>query len=557
MTSELSPAQPTSGNSFTSRTTLVDNRETSPTRSGTGRLRGMEEGKSPVRPARRGKVAKVSMLQRVFSLCAAILSFFRSLPATVPTFFGATVPAFFRSLRKPAEEVGPIPGFKESVRAIVFNSWLNLLLFFIPVCWVLHWVTPQQYAAIFSTGFLAIIPLAKLLSFATDELSLRMAGTLAGLVNATLGNVVELIVAVIALKKCELGIVQSSLIGFMLSNLLLVLGMCFFFGGLKFSEQAFEGFVTQVNSSLLMFALAAVLLPAVFHWQTTQNLANEAARNATQAATTNATQVALDHIEATQAQIIQFSRGIAIILLVVYIGYMGLSLFTHASIYSQETGDSTPYAPKAQGVTIPRVAEPESIALEDANADGSTVEGQAPTLVEEVEEDDPETPQLNGRTCFGLMILVTVLVAITAEFLVGSIDGLTESGKISKEFVGMVLLPIVGNAAEHVSAVTVAVKDKMNLSIGVAVGSSIQIGLFVIPFSVLVAWGMDKPMTLLFDPFEAACLALAVVTVNYCVADGKSNWLEGMILMSLYAMLGTLFFCYTGVDVADHFATCT
>ncbi|KAJ7803848.1 calcium/proton exchanger [Mycena olivaceomarginata] len=498
MTSELSPAQPTSGNSFTSRTTLVDNRETSPTRSGTGRLRGMEE-----------------------------------------------------------EEVGPIPGFKESVRAIVFNSWLNLLLFFIPVCWVLHWVTPQQYAAIFSTGFLAIIPLAKLLSFATDELSLRMAGTLAGLVNATLGNVVELIVAVIALKKCELGIVQSSLIGSMLSNLLLVLGMCFFFGGLKFSEQAFEGFVTQVNSSLLMFALAAVLLPAVFHWQTTQNLANEAARNATQAATTNATQVALDHIEATQAQILQFSRSIAIILLVVYIGYMGLSLFTHASIYSQETGASTPYAPKAQGVTIPRVAEPESIALEDANADGSTVEGHAPTLVEEVEEDDPETPQLNGRTCFGLMILVTVLVAITAEFLVGSIDGLTESGKISKDFVGMVLLPIVGNAAEHVSAVTVAVKDKMNLSIGVAVGSSIVSLLALPPFSVLVAWGMDKPMTLLFDPFEAACLALAVVTVNYCVADGKSNWLEGMILMSLYAMLGTLLFCYTGVDVADHFATCT
>ncbi|KAJ7816591.1 calcium/proton exchanger, partial [Mycena olivaceomarginata] len=427
---------------------------------------------------------------------------------------------------------------------------LNLLLFFIPVCWVLHWVTPQQYAAIFSTGFLAIIPLAKLLSFATDELSLRMAGTLAGLVNATL---------VIVLKKCELGIVQSSLISSMLSNLLLVLGMCFFFGGLKFSEQAFEGFVTQVNSSLLMFALAAVLLPAVFHWQTTQNLANEAARNATQAATTNATQVALDHIEATQAQILQFSRGIAIILLVVYIGYMGLSLFTHASIYSQETGASTPYAPKAQGVTIPRVAEPDSIALEDVNADGGTVEGHAPTLVEEVEEDDPEIPQLNGRTCFGLMILVTVLVAITAEFLVGSIDGLTESGKISKEFVGMVLLPIVGNAAEHVSAVTVAVKDKMNLSIGVAVGSSIVSLQALPPFSVLVAWGMDKPMTLLFDPFEAACLTLAVVTVNYCVADGKSNWVPGhnIIPLGLYAMLGTLFFCYTGVDVADHFATCT
>jgi len=149
----------------------------------------------------------------------------------------------------------------------------------------------------------------------------------------------------------------------------------------------------------------------------------------------------------------------------------------------------------------------------------------------------------------GLLAVVTVIVAVTAEWLVDSIDGLTDSGHISKEFVGVVLLPIVGNAAEHVTAVSVSVKDKLTLSLGVAVGSSIQIALFVIPFIVTLGWILGKPLTMLFDPFESVALFLAVITVNYVVQDGKSNWLEGVILMSLYIILATTFFFYPGSSV--------
>jgi len=161
-----------------------------------------------------------------------------------------------------------------------------------------------------------------------------------------------------------------------------------------------------------------------------------------------------------------------------------------------------------------------------------------------VSTEEAETPQLTVWVAFWLLIAVSVLVAVTAEFLVSSIDGLTASGHISEEWVGLILLPIVGNAAEHVTAVTVSVKDKLDLSIGVAVGSSIQIALFVIPVLVILGWIMGKPLTLLFDPFESIVLFLSVLTVAFCIGDGKSNWLEGMILMSLYVILAVAFWWY-------------
>ncbi|CAE6497566.1 unnamed protein product, partial [Rhizoctonia solani] len=157
------------------------------------------------------------------------------------------------------------------------------------------------------------------------------------------------------------------------------------------------------------------------------------------------------------------------------------------------------------------------------------------------EEEEVEEPKLNIVSSVGLLVAITVLVAFTAEYLVDSIDGLTSGGSISKEFVGLILLPIVGNAAEHVTAVTVSVKDKLDLSIGVAVGSSIQIALFVIPLLVVIAWGMGKPLTLLNDPFESVVLFLSVLVVNYVVSDGKSNWLEGFILMMLYVIIAVAF----------------
>ncbi|KAJ6571482.1 Sodium/calcium exchanger protein-domain-containing protein [Mycena capillaripes] len=438
----------------------------------------------------------------------------------------ATVFRSFPSLLKPAAELGPIPGIKASIWAIVRSSFLNLFLICIPISWILHWVTPHQYAAIFFTAFVAIIPLAKLLAFATEELSLRVGQALAGLINATLGNIVELIVAIIALTHCELGIVQSSLIGSILSNLLLVLGMCFFCGGIKFSEQGFAAGAAQLNSSLLTLSVVAVLLPAAYRM--TQKGDGPAPTAAS---------------EATQAQILKFSHGIAIILFFIYCCYLGFQLCSHTQMYQDDSADiakSTAYKRKTP-------IEENIIQLQSMTEEPRSID----------EQDEGEHPQLNGWICMSLLAIVTALVAFTAEVLVLSINGLTASGVISKEFVGIILLPIVGNAAEHVSAISVSVKDKLTLSMSVAVGSSIQIALFVLPLTVLIGWAMGKPMTLLFDPYEAICLFLAVLTVNYVVQDGKSNWLEGMILMCLYVILGTLFFFYPGISPIEHFATCS
>jgi len=400
---------------------------------------------------------------------------------------------------------------------------LNVLLLCIPVSWALHFALPESNKTdtlVFVFSFLSIIPLAKLLAFATEELSLRVGQTLAGLMNATLGNAVELIVAIIALVKCELGIVQSSLVGSMLSNLLLVLGMCFFAGGLKYSEQGFGASATQINSSLLTISVIAVLLPAAFQFATT---------------TLSAAQ--------QKSDILSVSHGVALILLIIYAGYLWFQLYSHTSLYDDDGDDvakSTVYSPRSRHF------------LPQRNRDVETPQGTSTVATEgegssgEIPEVELETPQMNLLITVSLLAVVTALVAVTAEWLVDSINGLTDSGHISKEFVGVILLPIVGNAAEHVTAVTVSVKDKLTLSLGVAAGSSIQIALFVIPFIVILGWILGKPLTLLFDPYESVALFLSVLTINYVVQDGKSNWLEGFILMGLYVILAVTFWYYPG-----------
>ncbi|PIL29782.1 transporter [Ganoderma sinense ZZ0214-1] len=461
----------------------------------------------------------------------------------------------------PPKPVGPAPPLWQGLKAIVLMSWINVLLVFIPVSWACHFALPKNDkndTLTFVFSFLAIIPLAKLLAFATDELSMRVGQTLAGLLNATLGNAVELIVAIIALVQCQLQVVQASLVGSILSNLLLVLGMCFFAGGTRFSEQGFGMSVTQLNSSLLTISVIAVLLPAAFHTAAGDQIPDD--------------QEAKD--------ILAVSHGAAIVLLVIYISYLVFQLFSHKDLYDDNHPDifkSTKYQGRLgrrRTQTAPTPAlEPDAslVPLARITSDGLTTSpptsppprhqelGDAespPVSHSESEDEGEETPQMSVGLTIGLLVVVTVIVAVTAEWLVDSIDGLTDSGKISKEFVGLVLLPIVGNAAEHVTAVTVSVKDKLTLSLGVAVGSSIQIALFVIPFMVTLGWIIGKPLSLLFDPFESIVLFLSVLVVNYVVQDGKSNWLEGMILMSLYVIIAVTFWYYPGVDSLRQLLTC-
>ncbi|KAJ0417000.1 Sodium/calcium exchanger protein-domain-containing protein [Aspergillus carlsbadensis] len=387
-------------------------------------------------------------------------------------------------------------------KATVLNSWINVLLLAAPVGIALNYVDVDP-VAVFVVNFIAIIPLAAMLSYATEEIALRTGETIGGLLNASFGNAVELIVAIIALVHDETLIVQTSLIGSMLSNLLLVLGMCFFLGGINRLEQHFNPVVAQTAASLLALSVGCLIIPTAFDaWS-----------------------------DADTSKIAQLSRGTSIMMLVVYGCYLFFQLKSHTEIYNAPSQKSEKRRQKvSEGDASRGIAQIGHMSA--AMAGSHQVSMQDP-------DDEVEEPQLSVFVAILTLCISTAFVGICAEFMVDSIDALTEEGSgISKTFVGLILLPIVGNAAEHATAVTVSIKDKMDLAIGVAVGSSMQIALLVLPLIVVLGWIMGKDdMTLDFDAFQVILLFVSVLLVNYLIADGKSHWLEGVLLMMMYLII--------------------
>ncbi|SPO26200.1 related to VCX1 - Vacuolar Ca++/H+ exchanger [Ustilago trichophora] len=344
--------------------------------------------------------------------------------------------------------VGLLPSQKHSFRFLPQHP-----LVFIPVSWALHFALDQTKVTngivTFVTSFLAIMPLATMLSQATEELSLRVGETIGGLINASLGNAVELIVAIVSLFKCELIITQTSLLGSILSNLLLVLGTCFFAGGLRVKEQVFLSAPAQLNTSLLMMAVISL-----------------------------------------RGDILKFSRGVSVLLLLIYIGFLFFSLRSHKEFFEDDNDD-----------------------------------------------EEEEQPQMNMVAVIISLVVVTVLVGVTSEWLVDSINVVVSTGGISRTWIGLILLPIASNATEHLAAVIFAWKNKIQMASSIAIGSSIQIALFVIPLLVIIAWIGDKPLTLLFDPFATILLFLTVLIVNFAIADNRSNYLEGFVLIMVYLIV--------------------
>lgn len=374
--------------------------------------------------------------------------------------------------------------------------------------------------AVFTVNFIAIIPLAGMLSYATEEIALRTGEVIGGLLNASFGNAVELIVSIIALVKDQTLIVQTSLIGSMLSNLLLVLGMCFFFGGLDRVEQNFNMTVAQTAASLLFLSVGSLLIPTAF---------DEFARIGDQSQANGDPSHPKPHVA-------DLSRGTAIMLLIVYACYLFFQLKSHVRMFSEPSKktERRNAGAKFKNAVIPdRMRTPAAAAAPGDQSD------------DEADDDEPEEPQLSVLVAVLTLTISTVLVALNAEFLVDAINAVTCGGGISKNFVGLILLPIVGNAAEHATAVTVAIKDKMDLAIGVAVGSSMQIALLVLPFVVVLGWIIGKEdMTLFFDGFQITVLFVSVLLVNYLIQDGKSHWLEGVLLMTLYVIIAVAaWFC--------------
>ncbi|TNY22767.1 calcium/proton exchanger, partial [Rhodotorula diobovata] len=433
------------------------------------------------------------------------------------------------------------PGWRSSLDNVWRYSWLNVLLVFVPVSWACHF-TDQSPTLTFIMSFIAIVPLAALLGFATEDIALRVGETIGGLLNATFGNAVELIIAILALTKGELDIVQSSMIGSILSNCLLVLGMCFFAGGLRMHEMSYSIRAAQVNLNLLGLAVTAIVIPVAFHVFVDDD-ANEP-------------------LNVTDNKVLQISHGVAIILIVVYIATLVFQLWTHAYMYSAgKPGDPNAPGAAAQLAQQRQLAVPPGEPLPPTEGGvfrihslpslpslpswgGSSDDGSSSTSSYTASDDslDAHTPKMLGRVAILLLVVVTVITGVTAEWLVSSIEGLVETGGVSESFVALILLPLVGNAAEHVTAVTVAAKDKLDLSIAVAVGSSIQIALFVIPVLILLGWCIGQPLTFYFDEFQTVILFVSVVAVNWAIGDGRTNWrvwLDSRLLAGLQARLTT------------------
>lgn len=382
------------------------------------------------------------------------------------------------------------PGWIASSKFLVFSSWFNILLVFIPLALVadmLNWDAGLR----FGFSFVAIIPLAKLLGEATEQLSMRLGQTLGGLLNASFGNAVEIIVGVAALLKGELRIVQTSMLGSVLSNLLLVLGMSFLAGGLCYHEQEFKVTAAQTGASLMTLACITLVIPAAYHsnqQHPSKPLSVEGALSAlmdTDAPTGN---------ERSREGLLLISRGTAIILLIVYVSYLVFQLKTHADLFATDES-----------------------------------------------EEEAEVASMSVVSAGASLLTITVITSFCADVLVGSIEETADKYHIPKAFIGLILLPFVANAAEHVTSVWMAMKGKPELTIGISVGSSIQIAAFVVPLLVIISWIIGKELTLYFADFETVSLFVSVVLVNLLIMDGKSNYMEGLMLCALYIVIAIAF----------------
>lgn len=359
-----------------------------------------------------------------------------------------------------------------SLRHVLTESKLNLLLVAGPLALVARRQGWGDGAA-FGLSLMAICPLAERLGFVTEELAKHTNPTVGGLLNATFGNATEVIVSIIAIRSGLLRVVQLSLLGSVISNMLLVLGSAWLMGGVKHHGQSFNIEGHGQNFGLLMLAVAACSLPTTLRLTGTEL-----------------------HGDNSLLDLSRFSAGL---MLLMYVAFIIFQLVTHVDLYKEEETDDE-------------------------------------------DEDEDEVPVLGFWTGISWLWIITCAIAVLSDIMVDAIEGASESWNVSVAFISTILLPIVGNAAEHAGAVVFAVKNKMDMSLGVAIGSSTQIALFVLPLCVLVAWFEGKPLTLDLQAFETVVLFVTVVAVALACSDGKSNWLKGLALLCSYAVLSAGFF---------------
>ncbi|WP_034384193.1 calcium/proton exchanger [Deinococcus sp. YIM 77859] len=350
-------------------------------------------------------------------------------------------------------------------------QWLNALLIFLPVAVFLE-VTHGNPTLIFLSAALAILPLAGLMGTATEQLAARLGSTASGLLNATFGNATELIIAFFALRAGKLAVVKASIVGSLLGNLLLVLGLAVFLGGLKHRSQRFNVKSAGTVASLLSVSVLALMIPTIFDLTARAVAPREVLR--------------LD---------VRLSDAAAAVLIVVYLGYLYFTLRTHRDLLS--TAD-----------------------------------------------EDHSAPLWSVPRAVGVLLAATVAVGLMSEFLVGSLEAATAALGLTEFFVGLILIPIIGNAAEHAAAVLFALRDKMDLAMTISLGSTVQVALLVAPLLVLAGLVVGQPMNLVVTPLELVAVGAGVLIANSVARDGETNWLEGLLLLGVYVILACAAFYY-------------
>lgn len=350
---------------------------------------------------------------------------------------------------------------------------LAILLIFVPAAIVAEYMHANP-VMIFGLAALGIVPLSGYLGKATEEISTYTGPTLGGLMNATLGNLAELIIAVLALRAGLVDLVKASITGSILGNLLLVLGAAQLAGGLKHKVQRFSVALAGLSMSLLVVAVVGLVIPAVFL----------------------ATHTDPSHIVTRKVSV-----GVAALLIIGYALSLVYSMGTHRSVFGESA----------------------EVAREEHTSD--------------------HAPWSMGRSV-AVLLASAGFVGWLSEILVGSTEEAIKGIGLSEVFVGIIIVPIIGNAAEHSSAVLMAMRNRMDLAVSIAIGSSVQVALLIAPVLVFVGLALGQPMDLAFNIFEVAAVTLAVGVATSVVRDAESHWLEGAFLLLVYGMLGVAFFFF-------------
>ncbi len=343
-------------------------------------------------------------------------------------------------------------------------GFLKFFLVFIPISIIAEFMKLNPIW-IFTFASISIIPLAGLMGEATEEISMYSGPRIGGFLNATFGNATELIISFFALKAGLFDVVKASIAGSVIGNILLVLGASMFLGGCKYKTQKFNRKAVEVSSSMLLFAVIGLSIPAIFTHTVNSELVT--------------------------SKYEWLSIAVALSMFMIYLLGLYFSFYTHKDIYGsdhKETGN-------------PRWSLKKSIAV---------------------------------------LLIATLVIALESEFLVSSVEPMTETIGLSKFFVGIIIIPIIGNAAEHSTAIIMAMKNKMDVAIEIAIGSSLQIILFVAPILVFISL-LFKPMSIIFNEFELVALIVSVFIANRVANDGESNWLEGIQLIAVYIIIALAF----------------